>query len=89
MFQQRIPFFVNTDKKTKSIDDKVNDSITPEIQDIVSKRDKKRLTIEQMVQDIEEALEYIVYVDTSTQQNQIAQPNQPETSSYSDDVEIL
>ena len=42
-----------------------------------------------MVQDIEEALEYIGYVDTSPQQNQIAQPNQPETSSYSDDVEIL
>lgn len=91
MFSQRTPLFTKPDEnETKSIDDKVDDVIKSEVHDIVSKRDHKRLTIEEMVQEIEDALAYIGYVDKQYfQQSSDGQPNQSSTSSYSDDVEIL
>ena len=90
MFGQRSPFLINNQQKKEATDDKVNQTIQSEVHDIVSKRDRKRLTIEEMVQDIEEALAYIGYVDTSTQENKnsVNQPINSTTESDSD-VEIL
>ena len=89
MFGQRAPLLINKQQKKETIDDKVSQTIQSEVHDIVSKRDHKRLTIEEMVKDINDALAYIGYVDTSTQE--ITNNNNPtNTTTDSDsDVEIL
>lgn len=84
MFEQRTPLFVD-----QATDEYVNDVIKAEVQDVISKRDNKRMSIEQMVEEIEKALAYIGFVDVDAQENSSYQSNDAENESYSDDVVIL
>lgn len=88
MFGIRTPNFVNSENnEAKYIENRIDDAIKAEAQEIITGH--KKLTIEQMVQDIENALAYIGYVDSNSQQNSDNRPTQATTTSYSDDVEIL
>ncbi|OHS98414.1 hypothetical protein TRFO_35190 [Tritrichomonas foetus] len=61
--------------------------IQGEARDIIDNRDGKRLTIDQMIQEIEEALSSIGYVDVPPPPRSSDQ--QDSDSDSSDDIEIL